>query len=141
MEGGNGMTVHPIQGLMTTAMEHVKQMVDVNTILSDPILSPDGSVIITVSKASFGFAAGGSEFGKQDEEGEFAFGGGSGGGVSLSPVAFLILTGQGIKLLHLDEHSHLLDKIVEYAPEAIEKVQEFFQKRGDVSKSVDETIL
>ena len=55
---------HPIQGLMTTAMQHLKQMTDVNTIVGDPIKAADGSVILTVSKVSFGFAAGGSEFGK-----------------------------------------------------------------------------
>lgn len=56
------MSDHPIQGLMTTAMENLKEMVDVNTIIGDPVETPDGSVIITVSKVGFGFAAGGSEF-------------------------------------------------------------------------------
>ena len=56
------MSDHPIQGLMTTAMENLKEMIDVNTIIGDPVETPDGSVIITVSKVGFGFAAGGSEF-------------------------------------------------------------------------------
>ena len=64
---------HPIQGLMTTAMQHLKQMTDVNTI-GDPIKAADGSVILTVSKVSFGFAAGGSEFGKE-QAGRHPFGG------------------------------------------------------------------
>lgn len=65
---------HPIQGLMTTAMQHLKQMTDVNTIVGDPIKAADGSVILTVSKVSFGFAAGGSEFGKE-QAGRHPFGG------------------------------------------------------------------
>ena len=66
---------HPIQGLMTTAMQHLKQMTDVNTIVGDPIKAADGSVILTVSKVSFGFAAGGSEFGKVEHSGRHPFGG------------------------------------------------------------------
>ena len=65
---------HPIQGLMTTAMQHLKQMTDVNTIVGDPIKAADGSVILTVSKVSFGFA-GGSEFGKIEHSGRHPFGG------------------------------------------------------------------
>ncbi len=60
--GGMKMNGHPIEGLMTTAMENLKQMIDVNTIIGDPVETPDGSVILTVSKVGFGFAAGGSEF-------------------------------------------------------------------------------
>ena len=61
------MADHPIQGLMTTAMENLKEMIDVNTIIGDPVETPDGSVILTVSKVGFGFAAGGSEFGVEGQ--------------------------------------------------------------------------
>src|SRR5699024_1059325 len=89
----HSMDEHPIQGLMTSAMETLKDMIEVNTISGDPVESPDGSVIIPVSKVGFGFAAGGSEFNSnqsQDDSGEatLPFGGGSGGGVSMTPVAF-----------------------------------------------------
>ncbi|MDG4656508.1 GerW family sporulation protein [Ectobacillus antri] len=117
---------HPIQGLMTTAMENLKTMIDVNTIIGDPIQAPDGSVILTVSKVGFGFAAGGSEFGKR--EGNYPFGGGSGGGVSITPVAFLLVNASGVKVLHLEKHTHLLDKIIELTPQAIEKVQDMMNK-------------
>lgn len=80
------MSEHPIQGLMTTAMEKLKEMIDVNTIIGDPVETPDGSVILTVSKVGFGFAAGGSEFmlnrdssgSGQGQSKEQPFGGGSG---------------------------------------------------------------
>ncbi len=62
------MADHPIQGLMKTAMENLKEMIDVNTIIGDPVETPDGSVILTVSKVGFGFAAGGSEFGQKPAE-------------------------------------------------------------------------
>lgn len=134
------MSDHPIQGLMTTAMENLKQMIDVNTIIGDPVETPDGSVILTVSKVGFGFAAGGSEFqaGQQENKGEqqqsggskLPFGGGSGGGVSITPIAFLIVNASGVKLLHLDESTHLYEKILELAPQAVDKIQQMFKKNN-----------
>ncbi|TMU85913.1 sporulation protein YtfJ [Bacillus sp. BHET2] len=142
------MSEHPIEGLMTTAMENLKEMIDVNTIIGDPVETPDGSVILTVSKVGFGFAAGGSEFiidGKsKDDSGKGGdggsggsgqstqkqqpFGGGSGGGVSITPIAFLIVSSRGIKMLHLDESTHLIDRLLDLAPGAIEKIQGMMKK-------------
>jgi len=134
------MSDHPIQGLMTTAMESLKEMIDVNTIIGDPVETPDGSVILTVSKVGFGFAAGGSEFkieGSQSQgQGQSQgspnpFGGGSGGGVSITPIAFLIVNSHGVKMLHLDESTHLYEKILELAPQAIDKIQQMFSKKDE----------
>ncbi|MED4453213.1 GerW family sporulation protein [Metabacillus fastidiosus] len=130
------MSDHPIQGLMKTAMENLKQMIDVNTIVGDPVETPDGSVILTVSKVGFGFAAGGSQFGaaeNKDNGGDLPFGGGSGGGVSITPIAFLIVSSTGVKMLHLDESTHLYEKILDTAPQAVEKIQGMFKK--DKNKS------
>ena len=126
------MSEHPIQGLMTTAMENLKEMIDVNTIVGDPVETPDGSVILTVSKVGFGFAAGGSQFTFQDQsasENEHPFGGGSGGGVSITPIAFLVVSAKGIKTIHLDNDTHLYEKILELAPQALEKIQEMFKNK------------
>lgn len=139
------MSDHPIQGLMTTAMENLKEMIDVNTIVGDPVETPDGSVILTVSKVGFGFAAGGSEFvldggqksTDQGQTNEHPFGGGSGGGVSITPIAFLIVNSQGVRMLHLDESTHLYEKILELAPSAIEKVQQMFSQKNGEKKSVE----
>lgn len=94
------MAEHPIKGLMTTAMESIKEMVDVNTIVGDAVQTPDGTVIIPISRVTFGFAAGGGEYRTDisnksrtdynDEEGseqhgKFPFAGGSGAGVSINP--------------------------------------------------------
>lgn len=140
------MGEHPIQGLMTTAMENLKDMIEVNTIIGDPVESPDGSVIIPVSKVGFGFAAGGSEFnssskgsdsGKGDSGGSLPFGGGSGGGVSITPVAFLIVNAQGIKMVHLDENTHLFEKMLDFAPQVVEKIQQLIKESGLSMKSGD----
>ncbi|WP_042146394.1 GerW family sporulation protein [Paucisalibacillus sp. EB02] len=135
------MEEHPIQGLMTTAMENLKDMIEVNTIIGDPVESPDGSVIIPVSKVGFGFAAGGTEFmpsssgsqgdsegGGSGSEAVFPFGGGSGGGVSITPVAFLIVSPKGIKMVHLDENTHIYEKIIDFAPKAVEKIQQLLKE-------------
>jgi len=141
------MSDHPIQGLMTTAMESLKEMIDVNTIIGDPVETPDGSVILTVSKVGFGFAAGGSEFkidssqsqgqnqgqsqGQNQGQSKLPFGGGSGGGVSITPIAFLIVNSHGVKMLHLDESTHLYEKILELAPQAVDKIQQMFSKKDE----------
>jgi sporulation protein YtfJ len=133
------MSDHPIQGLMTTAMENLKEMIDVNTIIGDPVETPDGSVILTVSKVGFGFAAGGSEFtieGSSSQQGQGQgqskqpFGGGSGGGVSITPIAFLIVNSQGVKIHHLDESTHLYEKILDLAPQAVDKIQQMLSKKN-----------
>lgn len=123
------MSEHPIQGLMKTAMENIKEMVDVNTIVGDPVETPDGSVIIPISKVGFGFAAGGSQFvidktTTGTEHKEHPFGGGSGGGVSITPIAFLIVSASGVKMVHLDENTHLYEKLMDFAPQVVEKIQQ-----------------
>ncbi|MBU8879729.1 GerW family sporulation protein [Bacillus sp. FJAT-29790] len=130
------MSDHPIQGLMTTAMENLKEMIDVNTIIGDPVETPDGSVILTVSKVGFGFAAGGSEFkldgqskgGSEGQSNSHPFGGGSGGGVSITPIAFLIVNSNEVKMVHLDESTHLYERILDLAPQAVDKIQQMFNK-------------
>lgn len=126
------MEEHPIQGLMTTAMENLKEMVEVNTIIGDPVESPDGSVIIPVSKLGFGFAAGGTEFNPKsdssDSEAVLPFGGGSGGGVSITPVAFLVVNAKGVRMVHLDENVHIYEKLIQFAPKAAEKIQQMMHE-------------
>lgn len=127
------MDQHPIESLMKTAMENLKEMVDVNKIVGDAVETPDGSVIIPISRVTFGFAAGGTEFEQQDEKnrlngngnsksGELPFGGGSGGGVSVQPVAFLVV-GQGqVRLLPVDRNA-MLDRLIDLAPQVISQIQ------------------
>lgn len=132
---------HPIQGLMTTAMENLQKMVEVNTIIGDPVKSPDGSLIIPVSKVGFGFAAGGSEFNSNqqgDSEATLPFGGGSGGGVSITPVAFLIISEHEVKMVRLDQHAHVYEKIIDAAPQVVEKVQQMMKDSSKGEKKREE---
>ncbi len=132
------MTEHPIQGLMKTAMENIKEMVDVNTIVGDPVETPDGSVILPISKVGFGFAAGGSEFLSETDPAykkndanmatvNLPFGGGSGGGVSITPIAFLVVNSQGVKVVPLDNQTHLFERLIDSVPQVFEKLQTLFK--------------
>lgn len=135
------MAEHPIQGLMQTAMENIKEMVDVNTIVGDPVQTPDGSVIMPISKVGFGFVAGGSDI-RYDGEGMHAqtdqhnasvaapFGGGSGGGISITPIAFLVVGTHGVKIVPLDNQTHLMERVIDAAPHVFDKIQSMMRQPG-----------
>jgi len=113
---------HPIEGLMETAMESLKTMVDVNTILGDPVETPDGQVILPVSRVSFGFAAGGGEYAGSAKEEKHPFGGGSGAGIALHPVAFLVVGRDSVRLLPVNQ-SAIYDRLLDLAPQFIDQIQ------------------
>ncbi len=127
------MTNHPIEGFMKTTMEHISKMVDANTIIGKAVTSPDGSIIIPVSKVSFGFAAGGSDYSTSAYSANSMFGGGCGGGVSITPVAFLIVNQQQIRSIPLENSSHILDRLLDTAPKIMEKM--FGAQRSDQTNS------
>lgn len=145
------MGEHPIQGLMTTAMHSIKDMVDVNTIVGDAVQAPDGTVIIPISRVAFGFAAGGGEYNSccevetstsasDDEEGgsnesstKFPFAGGSGAGVSINPVAFMVVGREQIKLLPVNTNSSI-DKILDLVPDLFDKANQVIGKKLNVRK-------
>ncbi|GAA0135594.1 GerW family sporulation protein [Paenibacillus sp. YSY-4.3] len=131
------MSDHPIQGLMQTAMENIKDMVDVNTIVGEPVETPDGSVILPISRVGFGFAAGGSDYNMDENHGSSAasdkqlpFGGGSGGGVSINPIAFLVVGKQGVNIVPLDNQTHLFEKMIDSVPYMMDKIQSMFPNNG-----------
>lgn len=139
------MTEHPIEGLMKTTMNSLKEMVDVNTIIGDPVQSPDGLVIIPVSKVSFGFASGGTEFDRNLENDdqsanskEFPFGGGSGAGVSVQPVGFIIAGNNQIKLLTVDEGNTALSNLFDFMNKITDTIQQTISKNKDNNTNPNE---
>lgn len=117
------MPEHPIQGLMKTAMESIKEMIDVNTVVGDAVEAPDGTVIIPISRVGFGFAAGGGEFATEGNQKVDAlpFAGGSGAGVSVRPMGFLVV-GQGqVRMLSVDGNA-VYDRLVDVVPQVIDKI-------------------
>ena len=126
---------HPIGSLMDTTMEKIKEMIDVNTIIGEPITSPDGTLIIPVSKVSYGFASGGSDL-PTKKENKDCFGGGSGAGVTIQPVAFLTVYQGDVRLVSVDREEGTADKLVNMIPDVLKKVKGVFKK--DKSESADD---
>src|SRR5690554_3060017 len=116
---------------MKTAMESIKEMVDVNTVIGDAVETPEGSVIIPVSRLGLGFAAGGSEFEAKEQE-ELPFGGGSGAGVSVQPVGFLVVGHDSVRLLPVSKGA-IYDRLVDLVPQVIEKIQQTVGTNGENS--------
>jgi sporulation protein YtfJ len=112
---------------MKTAMESIKEMVDVNTIVGDAVETTDGTVIIPISRVTFGFAAGGGDYEPEDSvkpDVIHSFGGGSGAGVSVKPVGFLVCSPtSGIRFLQVDGKM-LYDRVVDLLPQVLDKIQE-----------------
>ena len=120
---------HPIEGVMGVSMEKLHEMTDVNTIIGDPITSPDGTIVIPVSKVSFGFVSGGSDLPMQTAE---KFAGGSGAGVTVKPVAFIVIKKDGdVKLMELGAKGSPVDGIIEAVPGIIEKLKGIIGKKKD----------
>ena len=143
---------HPIEGLMVTAMNSIQDMIDVNTIIGEPIETSNNIVIIPISKVSFGFAAGGSEFKgetvdeytKKDKEEaiqyRLPFGGGSGAGVTINPIAFLVIQPNNVKLMPVN-HSSSLDKLLDYMPDLMEKANNMMNKCVQTKKGQTQKII
>ncbi|MGI6648424.1 MAG: GerW family sporulation protein [Bacillota bacterium] len=124
------MTNHPIETLMKTAMESIKEMVDVNTVVGDPVETPEGTVIIPVSRVSCGFAAGGGEYDTSGDlpEGHLPFGGGSGAGVSVQPVGFLVVGQNQVRLMPVDANN-AVDRLIDMAPQVLSNLREMLTQR------------
>ena len=139
------MSEHPIETLMKTAMDSIQKMINVNTVIGDPVETPSGSVIIPVSRVSCGFAAGGSEFSAADVEEEdednkeegskMPFGGGSGGGVSVKPVGFLVVSNDQVRLLPVDGNM-LAERLIDEMPNLLDKVSHMMNKRKGPREAV-----
>ena len=119
---------HPIGNLMNITMDKIKEMVDVNTVVGDPITAPDGTLVIPVSKVSYGFASGGSDL-PTKKENKDCFGGGSGAGVTIQPVAFLTVYRGNVRLMPVNGNENGLDRIIDMVPDAVSSIKGLFKKK------------
>ncbi len=149
------MGSHPIENIMQTTMENIRNMVDVNTIVGDTVVMADGTVIIPISKVSFGFVAGGGEYSgtmerkgkeKGDDDsrsGDYPFAGGTGAGVSLSPMAFLVVSEGEVNLLPV-QFNNTCERMMERIPDVVSQLKELFggsmrSKKDEPEKSRKES--
>lgn len=119
----------PLNDLMRSAMEKVREMADTNAIVGQPITTPDGVTLIPISKVSMGFGCGGGDYGKVQPK---SFGGGSGAGVNIAPVAFLVIKDGVTRVLPVAVPPvSTVDRVVEMVPGVLDRVEKFFDKKED----------
>jgi len=124
---------NPLSALMQESMAKVREMVDTNTIVGQPITTPDGVILIPVSRVSFGFGGGGAAFGnKKDAAADGSLGGGVGSGVKIDPVAFLIIKDGVTRMMPVAvSPKTTMDRIVDMAPELMDKVEKYLDKKHE----------
>lgn len=122
------MAEHPIQGLMNVTMDKIRQMADSNTIIGKPIKTDDGTTILPVSRISFGFASAGTDFDGKNTANKDLFGGGSGAGVNIQPVAFLVVKDGCVRTIQLSDGSNTIDRALTMLPELVDKVSALLKK-------------
>ena len=129
------MAEHPIQDMMGTTIDKIRQMVDSSIIIGDPIKADEATTIIPVSRVTFGFAAGGSDVGASASK--QMFGGGSGAGVSVTPVAFLVVSGGNVRTVQLVNKASTLDNAIAALPELIQKLMAGFKDGKEAKKAAE----
>lgn len=130
------MAEHPLQGMMGITMDKVREMVDSSTIIGDPIKVDEETTIIPVSRVTFGFASGGSDVGANASK--QMFGGGSGAGVSITPVAFLVINPSGVRTVQLMEHATTIDNAIAALPELVDKLASMLGKNKPSQETATE---
>lgn len=134
---------HPIDTMMQTTMEQIRSMVDVNTVIGSPVMGTRDTTIIPISKVSLGFVAGGGEYLGDDRRSRsvptenFPFAGGTGAGVSVQPVGFLVVEENGVKVLPAQSNSPM-ERVVELLPQLVEELSQNGEKQ---SKNKDKKVI
>jgi sporulation protein YtfJ len=117
------MENHPLGNIMEVTMTKIREMVDVDTVVGNPITTPDGITLIPISTVSFGFASGGSEFPIKENSG---FGGGNGAGVRITPIGFLVIREGNVRMLNISPPAGTtVDRLIELIPDVMDRVQTF----------------
>ncbi|MBQ3115267.1 MAG: sporulation protein YtfJ [Clostridia bacterium] len=115
------MAEKQLQDLFTASMDGLKKMIDISTVVGDPITTPDGTTIIPYSRVSFGYGMGGANLNEND------IGGGSGGGVTVTPIGFLIISKGETKMINVDSMNPV-ERLIESAPDIIDSITDIFKK-------------
>ena len=131
------MEKHPIESLMTTTMESIRDMIDVNTVIGEPVATADGSTVIPLSRVCFGFVAGGGETAvrpPRPAEDALPFTGGAGAGVTVQPIGFLITRGDQVRLMPA-QCAQPIDRLIEMIPQTLSELRRAVQgERAPVPK-------
>ena len=130
------MSENQVNNLLGVTMEKIKQMVDVNTVIGTPVTTPDGTTVIPVSRVSYGFASGGSDLPSKTQPASGLFAGGSGAGITISPIAFLTFSHGNVRVLQIEPYLSSVDRALEKVPDVVDKISSLFQKDEPVEEPV-----
>ena len=134
------MSEKNLEGMINISLEKVKGMVDSNSVIGAPIVTPDGTTIIPVSKVNVGFACGGSDFPSASPK--EMFGGGTGGGVTIQPVAFLVIKGESVRMIQLADKNNVVERVANMVPDAIDTLSGLInKKKADDNVTVETAVI
>ena len=122
------MSENKVNGLLGVSMEKIKEMVDVNTVVGDPITTPDGTTVIPISRVNYGFAAGGSDLPSKAQPAGGLFAGGSAAGITVSPMAFLSIHNGDVRVIQIEPYFSSVDRALEKIPEVVDMLGSLFGK-------------
>lgn len=132
---------HPISDLMGTTMEKIRSMMDANTVVGQPI-EAGGATVIPISKISLGYASGGSDFAQKNQKPDHdnSFGGGAGMGVTITPISFLVIQGETVRVVSVDQPaSTAMDRVIDLVPGVVDRVGSILnKKKGDGDEETEE---
>lgn len=125
------MSENKVNGLLGVSMDKIKEMVDVNTVVGDPITTPDGVTVIPISRVNYGFAAGGSDLPSKSQPAGGLFAGGSGAGVTITPVAFLSISKENVQVIQIEPYFSPVDRALEKIPDIADMLGGLFKKEKE----------
>lgn len=124
--------VNPIGELMQTTMENVKNILQVDTVVGDPIITPDGITLVPISKISIGFGGGGVEFGPKRKDGPQPYGGGNATGVKIEPFGFLVIKDGVVRMINVTPPANTtVDRIIDLVPQVMDRIDAFVTKQKE----------
>lgn len=126
-----------VKNLFGASVDKIKEVVDTNTVIGDPITTADGTTIIPVSKVSYGFASGGSDL--PSKQAASLFGGGGGAGINITPIAFLVVANGDVRVIPVSSQPDSMDRVISMVPGIVDKVGTLFSHKKD-SDRVDEAV-
>ena len=126
------MSENQLNGFLGVTMDKIKEMVDVNTVIGDPIPTQDGTTVITISRVSYGLASGGTDLPSKAQPNKGLFAGGSGAGITITPIAFLAVKNGSVRILQIEPYFSPVDRALEKIPDVMDKLNALVQNfRGE----------
>lgn len=129
------MSANNVNDLLGVSMDKIRQMVDVNTVVGDPVTTPDGTTVIPISRVNYGFAAGGSDLPSKSQPAGGLFAGGSGAGVTVTPVAFLSIQQGNVRVIQIEPYVSSVDRALEKIPDIADMLGSLFKKNKEPKES------